>query len=348
MFGAIRDFFRAFRSVRPAKAVATGTGLPDLREGEYDPELNKLVRKIIIQTDGFAIYVDSNYDVQFLINTEVHVAAFTKVQTQVTFLEQTSTFLNGEPEALLRVRSLLGEAYSRVLLTGNSEDAEEALILARSVLAQKNSDVSYGWYFQSALVTCSVLVAGGFALWFSRYRPCVTTYLGRSGLELLLCAIAGALGALFSISSRAGRLTLNALAGKRTHELEAHSRLFAGMLSASLFVMALKSKLVLAPLGEGNGHLTTLLLLSTLAGITERVIPSLVSRFEDSVQKSERVLENHSSSAHVTTERKLSTARPPKEASKSAPASNANPSDSPDENKQPERDRDTQETADSD
>ncbi|MCR4470407.1 hypothetical protein [Burkholderia sp. SCN-KJ] len=310
MLGAIRDFFQGPRNEAPPTVSPDEERFLYLREGRYDPELNKRVKKVIIvNASEFAVYVDSHYDVQFLINKEINVTEFGKVQTQVTYLEQASTFLKGEREALLHVRSLLGEAYSQVLSTGKSDAAAEPLALARAVLAQKSQDVSYGWYFQSALMTCVLLAFLGSLLWFSRHKPCVTTYLGETAFELTLCAIAGAIGALFSISSRASHLSLNALAGKRSHELEAHARLFAGMLSASLLVMALKSKLILAPLADGHGHLTTLLLLSALAGISERVIPSLVSRFEESMKRTEKELEERGKAPHSVGAEKSSPAQ---------------------------------------
>ena len=310
MLGAILDFFQGLRNEAPPTVSPDQEGFLYLREGRYDPELNKRVKKIIVvNASEFAVYVDSHYDVQFLINKEIDITEFGKVQTQVTYLEQASTFLKGEREALLHVRSLLGEAYSQVLSTGKSDDAAEPLALARAVLAQKSQDVSYGWYFQSALVTCVLLAFAGLLLWVSRQKPCVTTYLGETAFELMLCAIAGAIGALFSISSRAGHISLNALAGKRSHELEAHARLFAGMLSASLLVMALKSKLILAPVADGHNHLTTLLLLSALAGISERVIPSLVSRFEESMKRTEKELEERGKAPHSVSAEKSSPAQ---------------------------------------
>lgn len=291
MLDALRHFFRCRRPQSPSTTPANKEQFAYLREGEFDPQLNKWVKKlIVVENDSFAVYLDNNCDVQFIAYPS-NVKEFAKVQTQVIYLEQASSFLKHNQEALLHVRCLLGDAYAQVLSSGDSKDAAEPLALARTILAETNPDVSFGWYFSSASKTCLALATIGLALWVLRTTPLVTSYLGRTAFELVLCAIAGAIGAFFSISTRATHLTLNALAGKQSHRLETRARLFAGMLSASLLVMALKSKLILAPLADGNGHLTTLLLLSALAGISERVVPSLVSSFEQSVKKSEKELE---------------------------------------------------------
>lgn len=299
MLDAFSNFFRSSGDVARPVNPAEGTRFGHLREGAFDPELGRWVRKVILVVEAeFAVYVDRDYDVQYLSDKTIDPAEFGKVQTQVLFLEQASQFLKRDRHALLHVRCLLAQAYAQVLETDSSDEAAEPLALARALLAQKSPDVSFAWYFESAAVTCILFALAALFLWGSRYRPCVTTYLGRTAFELILCIFAGGIGALFSISSRAAHLPLNALAGRRTHELEAHARLFAGSLSAALLVLALKSKLILAPLGQGAGHLSTLLLLSVLAGISERVVPSLVGRFEESLSKTEKELQERSVQKH--------------------------------------------------
>ncbi|MFM0496346.1 hypothetical protein [Paraburkholderia caledonica] len=252
-----------------------------LREGAYDHELGKRVRKIIFAEETQAVYVDSEYDVQWLLDRDdFEMSEFGKVQTEVTYLELESSFLSGEKRALLHVRSLLGEAYARVMQTGDAAAADSALAYARHILKQKNPDVSYGWYFGTAAWTGAVAFIAGFVLWLARDTEWVSHRLGLTALEMLMCAIAGGIGALVSVAVRANSLKLNAMAGRRAHRYEAFGRILVGMASAALLVLALKSRLFLAPLATGSGHWSTLLLLSGLAGLSERVIPSLVSRFD--------------------------------------------------------------------
>jgi len=278
------DIFRR----KPAKdgQVHTDTqkeaeGFLYLREGGYDHELGKRVRKIILAGEKQAVYVDSQYDVQWLLDRDdLAMSEFGKVQTEVTYLELESSFLSGEKRALLHVRSLLGEAYARVMQTGDATAADAALAYARCILNQKNPDVSYGWYFGTAAWTGAAALIAGFVLWLVRGTEWVGHRLGATAFEVLMCAIAGGLGALLSVAVRANSLKLNAMAGRRAHTYEAFGRILIGMASAALLVLALKSRLFLAPLATGNGHWSTLLLLSGLAGLSERVIPSLVSRFD--------------------------------------------------------------------
>jgi hypothetical protein len=263
---------------------AEDNGFLYLREGGYDPELGKWVRKIIFAGEKQAVYVDTRYDVQWLLDRDdLPMSEFGKVQTEVTYLELESSFLSGEKRALLHVRSLLGEAYARVMQTGEATAADTALAYARRILDQKNPDVSYGWYFGTAAWVGIGLLVAGFVLWLARDTDWVSHRLGLTAFEILMCAIAGGLGALLSVAVRANSLKLNAVAGPRAHRYEAFGRILIGMASASLLVLALKSRLFLAPLAAGNGHWSTLLLLSGLAGLSERVIPSLVSRFDTAI-----------------------------------------------------------------
>ncbi|MEX3693848.1 hypothetical protein AB3X91_33830 [Paraburkholderia sp. BR14263] len=276
------------RHARGDTKKAEEKGFLYLREGGYDHELDKQVRKIIFVEEKQAVYLDTRYDVQWLLDRDdLSMSEFGKVQTEVTYLELESSFLSGEKRPLLHVRSLLGEAYARVMQTGDAAAADAALAYARRILDQKNPDVSYGWYFgTTAWVGFGAFIAG-FSLWLARRTEWISHGLGPTAFEILMCAIAGGLGALLSVAVRANNLKLNAVAGPRAHRYEALGRILVGMASASLLVLALKSRLFLAPLAIGSGHWPTLLLLSGLAGLSERVIPSLVSRFDTAIHTGE-------------------------------------------------------------
>ncbi len=100
--------WRRKREQRPSGE--SDAGYLRLREGGYDPELNKWIRKLIFVEEKLAVYVDTDYDVQWLMDADVNMSEFGKVQTEVTYLELESSFLRRDRSALLHVRSLLGDA----------------------------------------------------------------------------------------------------------------------------------------------------------------------------------------------------------------------------------------------
>jgi hypothetical protein len=92
--------------------------------------------------------------------------------------------------------------------------------------------------------------------------------------------VAGSCGALLSVIARTGQLKFDSSAGELLHYLEGVSRIWAGALSGILIALAVKSEFILAPLMRGGHTFTVTMLAAFVAGAGERLVTSIISKFE--------------------------------------------------------------------
>ena len=240
----------------------------------------KDVKYLVIETDGYIVYIDSsntldwqtsdNYDKDNLHNQ----AGRQKTLSQIGLLEcrPNSHF----PERFtLDFKRLLGEALA-CALEGEFDTASGILANAEDYLKNRSEEISREWYLTEAGKTVAIILVMGIAIWI--FRDTVKSMIGHLAFQLVLTAVAGAMGALLSIIMRMGGEKLDCHVGKNIHELESRYRVIAGMLSAIFVYLAVNSGLAFSLAEKGGAGL---LFIGFLAGLTERLAPSISAKATD-------------------------------------------------------------------
>jgi len=88
----------------------------------------------------------------------------------------------------------------------------------------------------------------------------------------------GSLGALISVLLRSDQLEIDASAGRRVHYFEGIMRALIGALAGLLFVLAVKSNVLLGAINRSDKAFTILLAVSIVAGASERLLPNLINQ----------------------------------------------------------------------
>ena len=252
-----------------------------LKAGDVDPELNKTIEEIVLSTNDFIVYVDSEQAVQWRTTDHHKMPEYCgEVLNMVAALEAKSQFISA-PQALRVVRRRIGEGLARCLDGYPHENSLAALREVELELKIRNKEISWKWYFLSAMKLTAILVACFAILWLSRdyARACV----GAAAFEVILGTICGALGALLSVMSRSNRLIMDANAGKALHQLEGLSRIGAGLIGALLVALAIKAGIILGGTRFSGNPLALLFAFCIVAGTSERLVPSLIANFERNV-----------------------------------------------------------------
>lgn len=252
--------------------------------GEYADKWSSVEHSYLIRsTEHFIVFLDSQGDLDWITTREYDKESpkydqkYHENINRCAILETFST--QGMPkQEVLRFRRLIGED----LVCNLYFEFDSVKIVLDSIESKLNSraqEISRCWYLLGSSVPAAIFVIFGAVLWVyrSEYVP-----LFGGGFPMILAACAGALGALLSVISRTGTLTLNHSAGMWLHYLEGASRIGAGAISGTIAGLAVKSELILAPLSRGEKFMTVVLLAGLTAGVAERMAASIVSTVSSS------------------------------------------------------------------
>jgi hypothetical protein len=151
--------------------------------------------------------------------------------------------------------------------------------VAKRYITERNSEQSRFWYLSASGIPTFCLLLVGVILWC--FRAQTVHKIGELAFVLSLAGVAGALGAQLYIIMRMGKSRLDCCAGKGLHYLEALSRIAAGVLSAILIALAVHAGVLIPIFSKVNQTNVAMILAGLIAGASERLAPSIISRVAD-------------------------------------------------------------------
>lgn len=252
-----------------------------LKAGEKDDDLNKIVSEIILCSKEFVVYLDSDNFVQWKSNTNEKNAS--KVLNVVARLEAQSQFIQ-DKGTLKAIRLRIGTALARCFDGGEESEYNLAFKEVEADIKARNLEVSWRWYFMSAIKLTGFCVSVGIIAWL--FRECLISIIGKNAFYISLGTMCGSVGALLSVMSRSNRLVVDANAGAFLHELEGNARIIAGLIGAFLVCLAIKAKVISTGINFSGSELSFMLFLSTIAGASERLVPSLILNVDKFMESS--------------------------------------------------------------
>lgn len=256
-----------------------------LKAGDVDPELGKTIKEIVICSELFIVYIDTDLCVQWHTTDDHKEPEYCgEVLNIVARLEAQSNFINNKL-MLFDFRKRIGEGLARCLSGYPKENAITALKEVAVELKARNKEVSWIWYFQASYwVTLALAVV--FAMCWLK-RDTLRAEINPIAFEAILGAICGTFGALLSVTARSNRLTFDANAGKNLHTLEGLARVAAGFIGALLVALAIKAGLILGGTTFSGNKFALLLCICIVAGASERLVPSLITTVEKATSNEE-------------------------------------------------------------
>jgi len=251
-------------------------------EKDREPSLNKTIRELIDSNDNYIVYLDEDLAVEWSFNDSYGETpeGFGDVANEIGDLEALSEVMLAKRQ-LRAFRRLLAEAMARILGDHDENGAKENLRAARSFLFDRGLERKRSLYLITAFIATVTACLTAWLIW--HWRSEVTQAVGLDGLQVSIGAMFGAVGALVFILGRLPQIEMNAAAGPLIHCLESAARVVTGMLGSLLVALAVKANIVLG-LTQSSGHeFAFLLAICIVGGSSERLVPSIIERMEDSV-----------------------------------------------------------------
>jgi hypothetical protein len=252
---------------------------PDYNKDKWGP-LD--LKHLILDTEEFIVFIDNNNDLDWITTEEFDAKGpqspekHHETLNMVALLECKPIVQLSEND-IVNFKRLLGEALARSL-KHDYKKASSILVHAENFLIDRGKELSRKWYLNRAGLTSLSIFVIGAILWI--FRTISIKILGESVFIVSLSMVSGAIGALLSIIFRMGNESIDCLAGKELHELESMYRIIAGMLSAFLASLLIRSEIFL-PVFSKMRHLDlSIIAIGFIAGMSERFAPSILAKLE--------------------------------------------------------------------
>lgn len=248
-------------------------------EGETFPLLNKKIHILIVVEVAYIVFLDEEFHVHWYYNS--HCKEFVKgygdVLARQAELEAASSLLlkNSQLEAH---RRLLGEAIARLLDDQSVVYANQTLKVAADFLEARSLERARIWFLSATLAGTFLFLVSGVVFWKNKEAILTFFALSNGAADVFLGATMGSIGALISVLLRSDRLQVDPSAGARVHYFEGIMRVLVGALAGMLFVMAVKSNILLGTINQSQSVLTILLIFSIVAGASEQLLPNLINQ----------------------------------------------------------------------
>jgi hypothetical protein len=181
---------------------------------------------------------------------------------------------------------LLGEAVVQILIA-DYEAAKGLIEEAKKYIKMREFELSRKWQVLSGFI--GILTIFILLVVINKYQVKLSECLSISPsyIKLLGYSFFGAVGALFSIVQKSGNRKIDCEAGVTLIAIDILAKLIIGVVSGFIILCFFQLDMVFANFkGNGNSHIGSILV-SFIAGFSERLIPSIVSKFEDDSTRKE-------------------------------------------------------------
>lgn len=182
----------------------------------------------------------------------------------------------------LDFKRLIAEATARAL-DNDFANTEKMLVDAIAFVTKRNQETSRLWYLSASGTVTAIVLLFGAVFWLCRTDAIAS--MDMAAFYVVISAVAGVVGAMLSIILRMGKAHLDCSSGRKLHYFEAVSRVAAGCISGAIMYLAIKAGVVGVAVLDAPNSISGQLLLAFVAGASERWMPSIISKFDESAKE---------------------------------------------------------------
>jgi len=251
-----------------------------LKAGDTDTTLGKVIKEVILTSNTFIVYLDSANVIQWSTGEHNQWGQnFGKIQNQVSYWESICNKLFNKSDSY-DYKTLLAEAYARMLDEGNDIAAQEIIDQTVERIKKQGKELLRQQYILSSLITMAVVIV--MIIMIVLTKRDVIDYLGYDVYRVFLTGLFGGIGAFISTMVRAKNYEAEITLGKTVHRIDGFLRIIYGLIAGVIISLGVKSNIIFGFIdGDENGFVE--LFLALIGGASEVILPSIIKRIEDEV-----------------------------------------------------------------
>ena len=264
---------------------STGNGAfsryTSFRVGQLDPSMGVKIKEILRVNDCFIVYIDEKSALQWYWDFPLDADIAAKVFNRAGDLEARTQFLRqkeDQEENLISALRLIGEGVVELFSTKDVTYANAALDTADKFITQRAREVSRRWYFIPFLIFFAISALVILVSYI--FDPSLTKQIA------IICTFAGGVGAFISRALDNDNTPISATVGRMVHWIEATLRWSIGLTAGLIVWLLVAGNIAGSFLNTNAGQNTfALVAIAILAGASERLLPSLIQTFDESIKK---------------------------------------------------------------
>jgi hypothetical protein len=243
-----------------------------LCEGDEDRLLKKKIVWLIDSDENYIVYLDEENYVEWNMNDNSMLGADTAPYLNMVARLEAVDVSNLTVEQVKSYRRMIAEGVAR-LFQKSLDAAKDAFTDAEKWVMARNTEVARRWYLAGSggAALISLLAVSILGFWSSALRDSF----GIPVYNILMGASMGGIGAWLSVVQRSRTTELDVAAGRLLHHLEGAFRIMVGTLGALLIALAIRAGLI-----AQVEHLSAIMVMCMVAGVSERLVPSFIEQVE--------------------------------------------------------------------
>lgn len=247
------------------------------------------VKYLIIATKKYIVFLDEENDLDWQTSDEFDNRELTSdqkkeynhVKNEIDSSE--SVPLNNlDEKVIISFKKQIGEALIRAF-ESDFENAKKMVKIAQDYILKRNIEQSRYMFLTSCGITSIISIFCFILLWLS--RDFFISLIGETVFFITLSSLIGSLGALLSVILRMGKSNLDYNASKKLHYLEGSSRILAGIISALIVSLCIKTQILLPIFTKIESTNIAMILGGLIAGASERFAPSIINKLDGITNK---------------------------------------------------------------
>jgi len=180
------------------------------------------------------------------------------------------------------INYILAQGLARVLDDKDSTDANNILDEFEKSLEEQGRQLLKIEFIISSFLTTGLVLILLCTTWLLRFN--LGYILGSNAFELVIASFCGGIGAFVSSFIRSLNFTGDIRVPKSTYSFDGAMRIFFGIIAGFIMALAIQSNMLLGIINDLKGSSMSLIcFLSTIAGASESLVPSIVKKVEEKV-----------------------------------------------------------------
>jgi hypothetical protein len=257
-------------------------------ERQYEKDWPGLpVKYLIIASKKYIVFLDNDNDLDWQTTdsfddrelTPEQKIGYNEVKNEIDSAECIPAD-NLDDKIVVSFKKQLGEALVRAF-ESDFENAKKMVLHAKEFILKRSIEQSRFMFLTSCGVTTLFSLILFIVLWIS--KEFAIDVLGETVYYSALSCLIGGLGALLSVILRMGKSNLDFNASRKLHYLEGSSRVIAGMISALIIAICVKTGILLPIFSKIDSTHLAMILSGIVAGTSERFAPSIINQLEKQI-----------------------------------------------------------------